>query len=158
MIMQGKFTLNGSLQEVWNFLLKLDMLAPCIPGVEKVEPIDDKSIECIVKQKVGPISVRFKFITSLVEEDYPRHIKVVGRGADMGKAGRFEQRTTIDLTELSANEVEISYLSNVNIVGRLATFGDRIMRAKAKSLEEEFTKNLEEKLRSYINISGSNQN
>jgi len=36
----------------------------------------------------------------------------------------------------------------VNIVGKLATFGDRIMRAKAKKVEEQFTKALQEKLQS----------
>jgi carbon monoxide dehydrogenase subunit G len=35
----------------------------------------------------------------------------------------------------------------VAIVGKLAMFGDRIMRAKAKQMEEEFSKALQEKLK-----------
>jgi carbon monoxide dehydrogenase subunit G len=46
--------------------------------------------------------------------------------------------------------VEISYRSNVSLVGRLATFGERIMRAKAKELEREFTENLQQKLKSEV--------
>lgn len=45
-------------------------------------------------------------------------------------------------------EVEVSYRSDITIVGRLATFGDRIMRAKAKGLEKQFTQTLQEKLKS----------
>jgi carbon monoxide dehydrogenase subunit G len=35
----------------------------------------------------------------------------------------------------------------VSIVGKLAMFGDRIMRAKAKKVEEEFTEALRGKLK-----------
>jgi carbon monoxide dehydrogenase subunit G len=36
----------------------------------------------------------------------------------------------------------------VAIVGKLAMFGDRIMKSKAKDVEKEFTANLQEKLKS----------
>jgi len=148
MLMEGKFTLKAPIQEVWDFLLKPETLASCIPGAEKMEAIDDKTYESVVKQKVGPISVKFKFTTKITEVDPPRHLKAVGQGADIAKAGTFSQETTVDLTEISKNEVEVSYSSNVSLVGRLATFGERIMRAKAKSVGEEFTRNLQEKLKS----------
>jgi len=148
MLMEGKFTLKAPIQEVWDFLLKPETLASCIPGAEKMEAIDDKTYESVVKQKVGPISVRFKFTTTLIELDPPRHLKAVGRGADIAKAGTLTQETIVDLTEISKGEVEVSYSSNVSLVGRLATFGERIMRAKAKSVGEEFTKNLQERLKS----------
>jgi carbon monoxide dehydrogenase subunit G len=148
MLLEGKFTLKAPIQEVWDFLLKPETLASCIPGAEKIEAIDDKTYESVVKQKVGPISVKFKFTTTITEVDPPRHLKAVGRGADIAKAGTFSQETTVDLTEISKDEVEVSYTSNVSLVGRLATFGERIMRAKAKSVGEEFTRNLQEKLKS----------
>ena len=148
MLIEGKFTLRAPIQEVWDFLLAPGTLASCIPGAEKMEAIDDKTYESVVKQKVGPISVRFKFTTTLTDIDPPRHLKAVGRGADIGKAGIFTQETTVDLTKISKDEVEVSYSSNVSITGRLATFGERIMRAKAKTAGEEFTKNLQEKLKS----------
>jgi len=40
----------------------------------------------------------------------------------------------------------VSYAANANIVGKLATFGERIMRAKANSVVEQFVKNLQQKL------------
>ncbi len=147
MLIEGKFTLKAPIQEVWDFLLEPGTLAACIPGAEKVEAIDDKTYECIVKQKVGPISVRLKFTTTLTEIDPPRHLKAVGRGADIAKAGIFTQETDVNLTEISKDEVEISYTSKVSVVGRLATFGERIMRAKAKTAGEQFTKNLQEILK-----------
>lgn len=147
MLIEGKFTLNASIQKVWENLLNPETLASCIPGCEKMEAIDEKTYNCVVKQKVGPISVRFKFTSTLAEISLPTHLKVIGAGADIGKAATFNQETTVDLKEVSGGEVEVSYRSNVMIVGRLATFGDRIMRAKAKDVEKQFTQALQEKLK-----------
>ncbi len=147
MLLEGKFTLKAPIQEVWDFLLKPETLAACIPGAEEMKAIDDKTYETVVKQKVGPISVKLKFTTTITEMIPPKHIKAVGRGADVTKAGTFSQETIVDLKEISKDEVEVAYSSNVSLVGRLATFGERIMRAKAKSVGEEFTKNLQEKLK-----------
>jgi carbon monoxide dehydrogenase subunit G len=148
MIIEGKFTLKASIRKVWDSLLKPETLASCIPGAEEMELIDERTYNSVVKQKVGPISVKFKFTTILTEIDPPTHLKAVGKGADISKAGTFTQESTVDLKEIPGGEVEISYRSNVNIVGRLATFGDRIMRAKAKSIEEQFTRALRERLES----------
>jgi len=148
MLIEGKFTLKAPVQNLWDFLLEPGTLASCIPGAEKVEAIDDKTYECVVKQSVGPISVRFKFTVVLTEVDPPKHIRAVGRGADIGKMGTFTCDVNVNLAEISKDEVELTYQTNVNIVGRLATFGERIMRAKSKSVGETFTKNLQEKLKS----------
>jgi hypothetical protein len=151
MIIEGKFTLeDASIQDVWEFLLKPETLISCVPGAEKMEAVDDRTYDSIVKQKVGPVSAKFWFTTTLTELDPPHYLKAVGRGADVGKAGTFTQESTVNLAELSANSVEISYRSNVSLVGKLATFGDRTLRAKAKELEEELTKNLQERLKSEV--------
>jgi len=147
MLIEGKFSLKAPIQKVWDFLFEPGTLASCIPGAEKVDPIDDKTYECIVKQSVGPISVKFKFTVGLTEVDPPKYVKAVGRGQDISKMGTFTCDLTVHLAE-TKDEVEVSYQTNVNIVGRLATFGERIMRAKAKSVGEEFTRNLQEKLKS----------
>lgn len=56
----------------------------------------------------------------------------------------------MDLKEVSPGEVEVKYKSDVRIVGKLAMFGDRVTRSKAKQVGEEFTKNLQEKLRDAV--------
>jgi uncharacterized protein len=147
MLIEGKFTLKAPIQKVWDFLLEPGTMASCLPGAEKVEPLDDKTFLCIVKQSVGPISVRLKFDVVLSEIDPPKYVKAIGRGEALGKLGTFTSEVTVNLAEIN-DEVEVSYQTNVNIVGKLATFGERIMRAKAKKVGEEFTRNLQEKLKS----------
>ena len=148
MILEGKFKLKAPIQKVWDALLEPSTLASCVPGAEKIEKVDEKTYDCVVKQKVGPISVKFKFKTILTNEQPPNHIEFEGEGDDIAKAGHFVQKSWVDLQETPDGEVEVSYKTEVNIVGKLATFGDRIMRAKAKKVEEQFTKALQEKLES----------
>jgi len=150
MIIEGKFSLKAPIQLLWDTLLDPETLRSCIPGAEKIERLDEKTYDCVIKQKVGPISVRFKFKNILSELDPPNHVVMEGEGEDIGKAGRFTQRTNIDLKETEGEEVEISYQCRANLVGKLAMFGDRILMVKAKKLEGEFTSALREKLESVV--------
>lgn len=98
----------------------------CLPGAESVNMIDDTTYECVVKQKVGPISAKLKFVNKLTKIEKPTHIEIEGEGEDVTKLGHFKNKTVVDLKEVAPGEVEITYKSDVNIVGKLAMFGDRI--------------------------------
>ena len=148
MILEGKIKLKAPIQKLWETLLEPETLRECIPGAEKIERLDEKTYDCVIKQKVGPIGVRFKLKNTLVNLNPPNHLEMEGEGEDIGKAGRFSQKTRIELKEIEGGEVEISYSCNASIIGKLAMFGDRIMRAKAKKVEAEFTQALREKLKS----------
>jgi carbon monoxide dehydrogenase subunit G len=147
MKIEGKFTMKAPRQKAWDFLLAPGTLASCIPGAEKMEQIDEKTWEGVVKQKVGPIGVKLNFTQVFEEVDAPKHLKAVGRGTAAGGAGTFSQETIVDMTEVGDGEVEIAYSSNVALVGRLATFGERIMRAKVNKVGEEFIQNLQNALK-----------
>jgi uncharacterized protein len=147
MLIEGQFTLQAPIQKVWDSLLDPKTLGTCVPGTEMMEAIDKETYESVVKQRVGPFKVKLKFTTKLTEVRPPNYIKAVGRGADVTKLGNFSTEIEVKLKEISANNVEVSYAANVSLVGRLATFGERIMRAKAKEVGDEFTANLQEKLK-----------
>lgn len=153
MIIEGKFTLKAPIRMLWDTLLDPETLRSCIPGAEKIERLDNKTYDCVIKQKVGPISVRFKFKNILSKVEPPHHVEMEGEGEDIGKAGRFMQKTAVDLKEKEGGEVEIAYRCNANIVGKLAMFGDRILQTRAKKLEAEFTSALREKLQSAVSQS-----
>jgi len=150
MLMEGKFSLKAPIQKVWDTLLEPETLLSCIPGAEKIERLDEKTYDCVIKQKVGPISVKFKFKSVLTKIEPPRRLEMEGEGDDVAKAGHFVQKSVVDLRENAPGEVEVSYKSDVMIVGKLAMFGDRIMRAKAKKVEEEFTHALQERLKRVV--------
>lgn len=150
MQIKGSMALNASTQEVWDFLLAPGTLASCVPGAEKIESEDNKTYKCLVKQSVGPISVKLNFTVELTEMTPPTYVKAVGRGEALGKMGTFSLVLVVNLTEKGTKEVEVAYDMDVSMVGRLATFGERIMRAKVDKVGKEFTENLQNKLKSQL--------
>ncbi len=146
MLIEGKFAINAPIEKLWQCLLDPETLASCMPGAETVERIDEKTYHAVVKQKVGPIKVKLKFTNVLTKVEPPNHMELEGEGSDVTKLGHFKQKTSVNLRQNENGEVEVSYAANVNIVGKLAMFGDRIMKRKAKEVEEEFTNNLKGKL------------
>ena len=147
MIIEGKFTVKAPIQKLWDMLLEPETLGTCLPGAEKIEKIDEKTYDAVLKQKVGPIKVKLAFRNVLTVVQPPTHLELEGEGEDMTKLGHMKQKTVVDMKEIGNGEVEVAYKSDVAIVGKLAMFGDRIMKSKAKDVEKEFTQNLQAKLK-----------
>jgi carbon monoxide dehydrogenase subunit G len=146
MLIEEKFSVKASIQKLWDSMLDPEIVGPCIPGCEKVETINDKEYDSIIRAKVGFISVRFK-IHTVIEEIVPyKLIRTAGEGNELHRLGHFKQKTKINFNELSENETEVSYQSEVSIVGKLATFGDRILKAKAKEVGKEFADAVQQRL------------
>jgi carbon monoxide dehydrogenase subunit G len=147
MIIEGKLTVRAPIRELWDMLLDPETLGSCLPGAEKVEKIDEKTYDAVVKQKVGPIKVTLKFRNVLTDLQPPHRLVLEGEGEDITKLGHMKQKTVVELSEIGGGNVDVSYTSDVAIVGKLAMFGDRVMKGKAKEVEKEFTQNLQEKLK-----------
>ena len=146
MLIEETFSVKLPIQKLWDSLLDPEIVGPCIPGCEKVESLNDREYDTIIKAKVGFIAVRFK-VRTVIEEIVPlRLIRTVGEGSELRKLGHFKQKTRINFNEISENETEISYQSDVSIVGKLATFGDRILKAKAKEVGKEFADAVKKRL------------
>jgi carbon monoxide dehydrogenase subunit G len=138
MLIEEKFTIKSPIRESWDFLLNPETIGPCIPGCEKIVASSDKEYESVIVAKVGPIAVRFKVKTVIDEIQPYTLIHTVGEGKELRNLGSFKQKTSIHLNELSKDETEVSYRSEVSVVGRLATFGDRVLRHKASEIGKEF--------------------
>ena len=138
MLIEEKFTIKSPIRESWDFLLNPETIGPCIPGCERIVTSSDNEYESVIVAKVGPIAVRFK-VKTVIEEIQPYTlIRTVGEGKELRNLGSFKQKTSIHLNELSQVETEVSYRSEVSVVGRLATFGDRVLRHKASEIGKEF--------------------
>lgn len=147
MIIEGRFTVKAPIQKLWETLFDVQALAACLPGAEKIEQIDEKTYDVTMKQRVGIVKVTMKGRQVLTQVQAPNHLEMEGEAEDLTKLGRMKDKITMDLKELGGGDVEISYKMDVNMVGKLAMFGDRIMRSKANEVEREFVKNLQQKLK-----------
>jgi len=146
MIVKGQIRVQAPIRRVWDALLEPETLQACIPGAEQIERLNERQYHVVIKQKVGPLTARFTMQVALTTVEAPTRLELEGEGADMGKAARVIHKTRIDLRETAEGVVEISYTIDARIVGKLALFGERIMQAKAKKIEAEFTEALQERL------------
>jgi carbon monoxide dehydrogenase subunit G len=146
MLIEERFSVKLPTPKIWDSILDPEIIGLCIPGCEKVEPINDTEYNSIIKAKVGFMAVRFKVRTVIEEMVTHKLICTVGEGKESRNLGQFKQKTRINFNALADDETEISYQSEVSIVGKLATFGDRVLKAKAKEFGKEFADALKKKL------------
>ena len=140
-----QFEVNASLGAVWDVILNPVELLPCIPGAEEMYEVAKDTYKGTIKDRVGPFVVRMKVETKYEEVIPKEQIMIVARGHDTLKAGRFAGECSLSLTELPGNTVRLSYSMDVKLVGRLATFGQRIIMAKVKSSAKKFSQNINKK-------------
>ncbi len=148
MLISETFSVDTPAEKLYEFFLDANTVGSCVPGCESVEIVGENEYDSIIKTKVGTISARFKVRTKISETVPFRLIRTAGTGKELRNLGQFKQTTEITLKELTENKTEVSYLAEVSIVGRLATFGDRIMKSKAKTMGKEFADSVKAKLNS----------
>jgi uncharacterized protein len=145
MILEGSVKVKAPIDKLYDFVMKPESIMGCLPGAEPPTVIDDKTYTGVMKQKVGVFGVKMKYTMHLISTERPTSMVYEGEGEDMTKLGRFKMKMDVKLNQVG-DEVEIKYTVDVSIVGKLAMFGDRIMKQKTAQIEKETTKNLQEKL------------
>jgi carbon monoxide dehydrogenase subunit G len=146
MLLAGKIRVQAPIQHVWDMLLEPETLQACLPGVEKIERLDERNYAVVIAQKVGPLAVRFKIKATLTKIEAPTHLELEGHREAKGKAGQAAHKVHIDLRETAGNAVEISYTVDAHIAGMPAILGERIVQAKVKKVEAEFAEALQQRL------------
>ena len=147
----GKMTVKSqvSIQQMWDTLMNQpETLRAVIPGGEKVEKVDDKTFNVVLKQGIGPFKFKFNMHAVLVKVTPPTYAEIEGEGQDVTKLGNFKMRMVLDLKDCGAGNIDIAYVVNATVGGKLGAFGDRILNAKAKTMEKDLVHNLNEALKS----------
>ncbi|MPZ15028.1 MAG: hypothetical protein GEU73_11495 [Chloroflexi bacterium] len=145
-IFEDTVVLDAPTPEVWNFLLDVDRSAACVPGVEHVTLVDDRTFDGTIEARVGPISGRFSFRARIIESDPPRELQAAIEGTDSVTKSTLRMDIVLNLEALGATRTALGYRAVVDIDGRLAILGDMILRATAVLILEEFTRRLRTQL------------
>jgi len=144
MIIEGKFSVTAPIKKLWDTLFgDVKGVAACMPGVENLDVVDDKTFNLTMKQKVGIFGVTMKGPLLLTTVQAPTHLDLAGEFADITKLGQIKSKITLDLEE-KAPDVELSYKLDVSISGKMSALGvaDRFMKTKGAQIEKEFIENL----------------
>jgi len=131
---EERFTVKASPEALWTFLLDPKCLAPCIPGCDELEVINERTYRVRLTVKVGFLSTRQDLRVEIVEADPPRRLVSEGRGEDSRLGSRVEVRTRLELSPAGEGATVVAYASDVTVLGRLGSIGDAVMKVKAKEL------------------------
>jgi uncharacterized protein len=142
MILDGKIDLDVPVQQAWEFLIDINKFSTCLPGIDEVKQIDDKTFDGIISATVGPISGKFNFRSTIVESKPPEQMVVRTEGTDSVTKSTVNADMTVDLHAVSEKKSQMDYKADVKIKGRLGILGDMVLRATATLILQEFTRRL----------------
>jgi uncharacterized protein len=144
---QNSFTVNAPLQRVWEFLLNIEEVAPCMPGAKLTEVVSDNEYKGTVKVKLGAVQMQYAGTATIESIDEATHsVVLVASGRETRGTGNASTTATSRLAEEGPDRTRVDITSEVNVSGRVAQFGRGIMQDVASRLIAEFARNLEARI------------
>ena len=148
MIIEGQFIVPIAIKSAWDFFMNIESLARCMPGLKKVEAIDDKTYRCTIEAKVAYLKFNFNGDFAITSEYPPMRVESVVKGEDRKFFSTLKSANLMELEAICKDVTMVNYKIDVNIFGRLGTFGQRIIRGKAEQIAQEFIRNVQSTINS----------
>jgi carbon monoxide dehydrogenase subunit G len=134
MRLEGEYTFAAPRSAVWEALLDPSVLAGALPGGEQMERVGENDYQAAMNVKVGPVQGRFVGKITLTDitplQQYT--MKVDGQGAPGYVAG--EGTLTLEDT---AEGTLLRYGGDVQVGGRIAGVGQRLIESTARSMTRQ---------------------
>ncbi len=145
---EQKFQTEVAAAKVWKHLSDPHKVVECVPGAKIVEQIDEKTYTGTVSVKIGPVVSNFKGQV-LIErlDNEKRELEISGKGMDAKGTGSAEMRMKAKVNELAGHKTEVASEMELNVGGKLAQLGARVINDVNNHMFGLFTKNLEQNLR-----------
>jgi uncharacterized protein len=119
----------------WRALNDFDALRAYIPGCEELEKASDTKFRATARTKIGPVSARFKGRVTISELDPPNGYTISGEG-EGDVAGFAKSGATVALFDKDGGTL-LTYNVDVQIGGKVAQLGQRLVNGTAKRLADE---------------------
>jgi len=135
---ETRFTVNAQPPELWKFIRDIESLCTCIPGVEKIVLLDERTADLTVREKVGVIPMVLTLRASIESEDPPRRLHATARA----------EHLTMDIEvslEKAANGTELRALFDVTGTGQLKPIVDRLFEKRATERAAQFADCLQQR-------------
>jgi len=146
---ENSFVVTAPPPQVWDLLLDVERVAPCMPGAELTEVVDDKSWKGRVRMRIGPVSMTYSGTVVMVErDDVNRAVTLRAEGRETNGKGNAAAtvRSTVEPTADGGSKVLIH--QDLQLSGMAAQFGGRMMQDVSAHLTQQFADNLSAQLSS----------
>jgi carbon monoxide dehydrogenase subunit G len=134
--------ISAGVADVWALVDDVPAVAGCIPGLGDLEMTGDHEFDCVVNQRVGSVKSSFKLHNVIGDLDPNHSLTVVSEGRD-AKLNSQVKATQEFTFRPDGHETEVDIVADFQVTGRIATFGHRIILAKAEQVTVEALRNVE---------------
>ena len=135
MNLTGSYKLNVKKEIVWQALNNLDILKKCIPGCESFEKESDTIFNATVTNQIGPMNATFSGKVILLNIQENRSYTLSGEG--QSSVGFANGSANVKLKEENKSTI-LSYEVDVNVGGKVAQLGSRLIDGVAKKMSDYF--------------------
>ena len=144
MILKDEVQIPRDRDTVFQALNDPEILKQSIPGCEELTSTGENELEATVVVKFGPVKASFNSNVVLDPTGGPENFKLSGSG-DAGVAGFAKGGADVLLSENDDGTL-LTYEVQIDISGKLAQVGSRLIEGTSKRLAKKFFVNLEEAL------------
>jgi uncharacterized protein len=136
--LENEFTVPASADEVWAFLLDPKRVAPCMPGAELTEIVNDRQYKGKVHIKMGPVSLSFNGDVDITErDDAAKRMVMKAKGSELKGKGQ-AAATVVSSLERNGSGTRMRIIQDIEMTGPLAQYGRGMIQDVSGSLMNEF--------------------
>ena len=135
MKLEGSYKLNVKKEIVWQALNDPNILKQCIPGCESFEKKSDTIFSVTATNQIGPMNATFSGTVTLSNIHENQSYTITGEG--QSSVGFANGSADIKLVEENGITT-LSYEVNVNVGGKIAQLGSRLIDGVAKKMSDYF--------------------
>ncbi len=146
MKLDGTIAIEAPPRKVWELAINPLRLAGCVPGVQDLRQVDDRTFEGTVTASVGPIDGNFSFQSVVTEATFPDALVVQVQGSDSVTKSRLRMDVRASVAERGPAATDLAYHAVVSVQGRLAILGEMVLRATAGMMIAQVTRCLRSQL------------
>ena len=135
MKLAGSYKLNVKKEIVWRALNNPDILKKCIPGCESFEKESNKVFNATATNQIGPMNATFSGTVTLSNINENQSYTISGEG--QSSVGFANGSADVKLEEVGKSTT-LTYDVNVNVGGKVAQLGSRLIDGVAKKMSDYF--------------------
>ena len=135
MKLAGSYKLNIKKEIVWQALNDTNILKRCIPGCESFEKESDTIFNVTATNQIGPMNATFSGKINLTNIQKNQSYTLSGEG--QSSVGFANGSADVILSEENESTT-LNYEVNVNVGGKIAQLGSRLIDGVAKKMTDYF--------------------
>jgi len=139
-LIENEFTVVAPADLLWDYLLDVERIAPCMPGAELTETVDDRTWKGNLKAKFGPVTMVFAGTVVMVErDDEARRVVLKARGMEQKGKGAAEATVTSWLEPVEADGgITVKMQAQIVLTGAAAQLSRGLLPEISKKLTQQF--------------------